>query len=113
VKRRVFLLAIFFLIGSCDQPKTGADGYRFEKMDFERSQLSVTLVPYPSAKALQAAGKRFGVERAESLAAFATLSRSEPRCTIHYVHPQVSYEPEWLGHELVHCIYGQFHGDGK
>lgn len=32
-----------------------------------------------------------------------------PRCTIYIVDERVSYRPEILGHEMTHCLAGDFH----
>jgi hypothetical protein len=30
-------------------------------------------------------------------------------CNVYIMDPKVNYQPEWYGHELVHCMYGDWH----
>jgi len=30
-------------------------------------------------------------------------------CEVHIVDPSRSYQPQWTGHEVTHCIWGRFH----
>jgi hypothetical protein len=41
--------------------------------------------------------------------AFGFVSPDRPACTIHIVDPAKDYRPEWIGHELTHCLHGQWH----
>ena len=43
------------------------------------------------------------------LAAWTDVKPPYTECTIHMMDPAVNYEPEIYGHELTHCIRGQFH----
>jgi hypothetical protein len=101
-----------FLLSSCDQaPKKGADNYYFEEKEFERTSLGVTVVLFQTRRefeetARQKLGKNFPVE---TVAAFGSLSTVGNNCTIYTMDASVQYEPEFLGHELAHCIWGRFH----
>lgn len=113
--RRLFTLAAaiaatFVLVG-CDGPKTGADGYRFEEADWVATDLNVRVVLLPSEEALTDAyaevnGRTLGPN--EQLAVFGQVNPNG-RCTIYKIDSRVSYAPQWDGHELNHCIYGEFH----
>ncbi len=111
------LAVIAVAISGCDKaPHQGkaADGYVFGDPSFERSKLEVEVVLLQSTAALERAHKealatRRGarVAAGRELAAFSILS--EAGCTIYAIDPKVSYKPEFLGHELAHCIYGEWH----
>ena len=51
--------------------------------------------------------------RGHPVAAFGTVNPTRPECTIHVLRIATHYAPEWLGHEMVHCIHGRFHGAVK
>lgn len=111
VTAAVFLITLFTLI-SCDQgPKKSADNYRFEKETFTRTDINVKIVFVKDQTEMTALLKSKGRTTAagNEVAAFSTLSLTEPRCTIYMLDPKNKYEPEFIGHELVHCIYGDWH----
>lgn len=107
----VILCAALALAGCDKSPPPGADGYEFERAEFTRLAPMVQLVVHPSAADLQRAAKAAGVTEAHTTMAWSTLSPTDPArpCRIHIVDPAVRYEPEWIGHELVHCAYGRWH----
>ncbi|RIA37465.1 hypothetical protein DFR49_3350 [Hephaestia caeni] len=109
MRRLAVILVAVILLTACNQ--RGDDGYAFERQEFNRTHLSVTIVTHPSLADLQRAGGDAGADpgSGRELAAFSTLSATSPACTIHIVDPHVRYEPQWLGHEMAHCIYGRFH----
>ena len=96
-----------------DTNKVGKDGYYFEQETFTRTEFPVKIVLMPSAAALSAEiAKRNhiqGTVTAKNVAAFSVLRKDDLTCTIYMVDPKISYEPEFFGHELVHCIYGVWH----
>lgn len=106
--KRVLLTAALLLAG-CDGG-SGADGYRFYRAEFERSQVTVTIVTHAGQAELRRAAVQLGV-RAEGrrLMAFGLVDAARPACTIHIVDPAKAYRPEWIGHELTHCIRGRWH----
>ena len=111
---RKLLLAATLALAGCDGAGPGADGYAFGQPEFERRQVTVLVATYPTVADLRRAGARMGIRTGNrELAAFATISPTQPTCTIHVVDPARLWAPEWLGHELAHCIYGRWHnGNG-
>jgi hypothetical protein len=99
------------LMTSCDSgPKKGADGYAFEKKEYEKTSLGVTIVVMDSAKDLRKEAEKYmDKEIAKTVAAFGKISPDTNNCTIYIIDPSVQYEPEFIGHELVHCMYGRWH----
>lgn len=95
---------------SCDTNQKGADGYVFEMKQTEDLQPRVMVVPYDSEADFLRAANDKGIKHKDVLA-FAELPHYNNAftCTIHIVDPAVKYQPEMLGHEFAHCLYGQWH----
>jgi hypothetical protein len=100
---------------SCDQPvnRVAADGYKFGQSSFVRNHVKVKFVTYKTRTEFISAARKRDIENPGIVAAFTELQPPFDTCTIHIVDPQISYEPEWLGHELAHCLYGQWHTDNN
>lgn len=100
-----------FSLAACKQSDTAADGYVFEKGTESIGHREIKVVQYPSFEALrdsynkQPGARQIGAT--ESLQAFSAYN--DKTCTIHMIDPAVHYQPEFFGHELVHCLYGNFH----
>jgi hypothetical protein len=113
LKKVLGLTFAAMLLSSCDPaPKTGADGYRFGTPQYEKQQVQINIVTYNSERELLQAASSYGV-KAPDLAAFSVLRPPFDTCTIHMVKPSVKYEPEFVGHEFLHCVYGQWHTDNE
>lgn len=106
---------IFFT--SCDSGShRGKDGYFFEKETFVRTEFPMEIVLVQSKaemeKLIEARQSQVaGTVQSKFVAAFSILRINETKCTIYMMDPKVSYEPEFIGHELVHCIYGVWHSE--
>ena len=86
------------------------DGYSFETEQFEHRTVSVTFVPVERQTDLQALSEINGIHlRSSQIKGFTRYDAKSDSCVIYMMDPKVSYEPEFLGHELTHCIYGDFH----
>lgn len=99
---------------ACNGQPEASDGYRFQHAEFVHLEPEVTFVVHrnlddlrrhaPSAANAQLEGGR------RALFAWSVLTGpTHNRCEVHIVDPTVSYEPEWIGHEVAHCIYGRWH----
>lgn len=107
---RVALLALALFGCKPDgQPKAvgviAGDGYYIEDISHRMDPI-ITVKTYPDRKALLAA---FPGKIPADLQAYSTYNESGTRCTINIVDPKEQYRPQWLGHELVHCLYGKWH----
>lgn len=102
--RAIPLLAL--LIAGCDGG--GSDGYRFERKEWERAPTSVTVITHRSVEALRAAAPPGAVpsEGRENMA-WSIIRGSG--CEVHIVDPETDWMPEWLGHEVAHCVWGRWH----
>lgn len=101
----------------------GSDGYVFQpdttfapRMDFE-----IEMIVLPSkeamAEVLAKRNRQIVQENDGSIVkftprtvmAFAVVRTGTTKCTIYMVDPKVAYMPEYYGHELLHCMYGDWH----
>jgi hypothetical protein len=118
---KLFLTTILSLLvltfAGCDlkpTAKKGADGYYFEEESFVRTEFPVEIVLIQSQAEMRREIKKRqklveGKVESKDVAAFAIIRTNDPTCTIYMLDPKVKYEPEFIGHELVHCIYGVWH----
>ena len=96
-------------LSSCGTQIPASDGYTFDKQDFYRDDIHVKIVQFDNRKEFEAEAARVGIENTSVVMAFTTVSLSEPVCTIRVMNIPNDYEPKWIGHELIHCMYGNFH----
>jgi hypothetical protein len=87
----------------------GVDGYVFQQKAFNRLALFVQVHEYGSRAEMQAAFRALFPKLTPHphLAGFTTWD--EFGCQVHVVDPAASYQPAILGHELSHCLHGDFH----
>ena len=100
------------MLFGCDQsPSTGSDGYRFGDKQYTQNKVTVDVVIYPTREELNREINRRKLNTATTrVVAFTTLYKDDPtRCTIHMMDPAVEYAPEFVGHEFLHCVHGQWH----
>jgi hypothetical protein len=93
----------------------GKDGYKFAEPQYEIKKGTYEVVTHDSyesmRKVLVAEAAKTGakVGFSDEADAFSLLYPKENRCVIHMIDPGFRYMPEIVGHEFMHCIYGQFH----
>lgn len=106
---RLCLLAGLMALAGCSG--AASDGYRYEGSEFERSGVTVTIVTHADLADLRraAAARHIDPGPGRKIMAFSTVALDRPTCTMHIVDPSRSYGPQWIGHELVHCIRGRWH----
>lgn len=114
----ILLIAGFLLMtGGCESKKTGnmgRDGYRFESAEkvITDPQIHVVLVNSPD-EMFQLYYDKTGKKMPDNvrLSAFAILYPTHPEvCTLYMLDPRTTkYEPEFIGHEFAHCVFGQWH----
>ena len=111
--KKVSLVALLLLTSCNPAPQKGADGYRFGEKQYEKFTVQINIVTYKSQTDLQKAlGNRADVA-SKDVIAFSELKPPFDTCTIHMVDPKVTYQPEFVGHEMLHCVYGQWHTNNK
>lgn len=107
--KRVFAIVGMLLVVSCNNgPNKGKDGYIFSNKQYEQSPVTVSIATYKSQEQLYQVAKSKGANY-PNVVAFSVLTTKKDTCTIHMIDPSVRYEPEFVGHEFLHCVYGQWH----
>jgi hypothetical protein len=103
--KKIILAAL--LLASCSE--TATDKYTFEKGTGRlRPERQITVVTHPSLDDLRKEKRATGAVAANrDLMAYSIISQT--KCTVHIVDPAVKYMPEFIGHEITHCLYGEFH----
>ena len=110
--KKLLLLPILIVLTSCDPaPQKGADGYVFGKKQYTQTELNVSVVIYTDRESfLREAKKRKLIFEGRDLVAFSSLyPADQSKCTMHIIDPSVEYVPEFVGHEFLHCVHGQWH----
>lgn len=99
------LAVIMLLLSGCGE---ASDGYRFERKEFERPRPEITIVTHPTIADLRAnAPDAARQPEGRELMAWSIIRPNE--CEVHVVDPAASYQPQWIGHEVAHCVWGRWH----
>lgn len=87
------------------------DGYYFEKREYQKEEISVSVVVAKDRFEWKAyvRDKVGAFAEPSKLGAFAALRAEDNECTIYIKDPDWVYEPEYIGHELAHCVFGDWH----
>lgn len=119
LKKYLFIFCFFgfFTITGCDNAGVGDD----LKKDFNRSnqEYKITVRVYDSKFDMQKAqAQRLNESRNSDLMGWSEWAPDKPEygCVIHVTEPRGQNDGTTLetwGHELTHCIYGQFHDAGE
>lgn len=110
------LFILLLLVTSCDSsPKRGADGYKFGEKQYTQNELGVKVVTYSTRADFNRELKKRNLSTKDGeIMAFSILFTEAPNlCVIHMMDPAVEYRPEFVGHEFLHCVYGQWHTNNK
>lgn len=85
----------------------GADAFYFDKKDYTRDEFTVRVVYYDNLRILKRAYQNFGGSHGGTIYSF-SVDRNGV-CEIHTMDPEVWYIPQYVGHEVMHCVHGKFH----
>lgn len=113
------IFAVLISFSASAKGKVGADEYRFETKEYEHTSITVDIVLAENRAEFRRLAREHGLGKTNAVgaakglvpAAFSVLHPREKQCTIYILDPEYSYEPEYIGHELAHCIWGRFHND--
>lgn len=102
-------LAMIACLAACDGP--ASDGFRFSSAEYDREEVMLRVVEHSDLAELRAAARVAGahVDEGREVMAWSLISPDRSTCTMHIVDPRRGYQPEWLGHEVAHCIHGRWH----
>lgn len=88
----------------------GYDGYQFETKEFTHLAPTIRFVVHPTLRDLRdAAYGHSGREDPNAVFGFSEVMPSANLCIVHIVDPEVMYRPEQIGHEVAHCVFGEWH----
>lgn len=108
MKRLTLFLATLMMSVPAAAAGPSLDGYTFEKAQFEHDNIKVEFVKvHTQAEMVWLAGT-FGIKPTSGAVKAFSVNEGDT-CVIYAEDPKVDYEPEFLGHELAHCIFGNFH----
>lgn len=85
-----------------------ADGYQFEGKEFEHTDVQLKIVVMRDEQEFEALKQKL-VPGVDGLEAFSAINPTTNTCTIYVKDPEWEYKPEFIGHELTHCIWGRWH----
>lgn len=85
------------------------DGYTFEQAQFQHLTVRVQFVPIKTEAEMARLAGSFGVPSKGGIVKAFSVRRADETCVIYAEDPTVQYEPEFIGHELAHCLFGNFH----
>lgn len=108
---KLLMLAPLVIATAATAQSPGRDGYYFTPSS-QAPNLTpqITFVVHSSTEDLRRAmpasaqvveGRRIRVRAWSEL--------KDGKCIVHLIDPMVLYSPELIGHEVAHCVYGQFH----
>ncbi len=107
MKYILFLAA--FLTGCAAPGSKGLDGYYFQKKEYENLAPQVEFVLLRNQQEYERRLRQeFGV-RWDKISAFSYWNPEIGKCTIFIKDPDWDYEPHMIGHEVAHCIWGEWH----
>lgn len=119
--KKLLLVLLAFVAACTPGSNIGADGYRFKTKQFEKHVVVITVITYGTpgevSAAAAAALNKSTIStdhqvNPNNVVAFSEITpANQLGCTIHMVDPAITYQPEFVGHEFLHCVYGQWHGD--
>lgn len=115
---RLFLMVI--LLSSCTQTQintaevsfsrgTASDNYRFLEKEYETLKPGVEFVLMRNQEEYNTVMKKHFGRDWKKISAFTFWDKQKATCKIYIKDPAWSYEPEYIGHEVAHCIWGRFH----
>lgn len=117
MKKIFALIAVCLLNWSCSNKPVAADGYTFYSKQYTKNTVQIEIVTYDTQQQLIEVLRRRGRNSDIDINRVKAFSDLHPpdynRCTIHMVDPASAYNPEYVGHEFLHCIYGQWHRDNQ
>ena len=92
-----------------DDTKAASDGYRFLEKEYENLSPGVEFIllrnPQDQKETLtDVFGRKW-----KKIAGFTYWNEEKGTCRIIIKDPTWKYEPEIIGHEVAHCIWGRFH----
>ena len=110
-----FTIAISLFITGCASSgvtnayRYGADDYKFLEKEYENLHPKVHFVLLKNEAEYNSARRQnLGVQW-DTVSAFTLWIPETGECTVYIKDPEWQWEPELIGHEVAHCIWGRYH----
>lgn len=111
--KKILAATLVLAIAACNNTQPvqhkGKDGYTFGKKQYDKDVVTIRFVTHKSLDELQETARVLKVDNYSEVGAFSELTPPFNNCIVHILDPAVKYEPELIGHEILHCKYGQWH----
>lgn len=104
----IYPLLFALIISGCQDAGRGSDGYVFEEKEYTKLNPEIEFVLIPNQKEFDKLQQQYA-PNADGLQAFARLFPSVNKCIIYIKDPEWTYAPEFIGHEVTHCLFGRWH----
>ena len=104
-------VVVLLQLSGCEgSSNRGKDGYVFQQKEYEKTNVEIEFVILRNAREFREYQQRI-VPGVEGVQAFGELIPSQNKCILYIKDPNWKYEPEWIGHEVAHCIWGRWHSN--
>ena len=113
------IIVSLFLVGCTTSPelldafKYGKDDYRFLVKEYENLNPEIDFVLLKNEYEYNSVRKKVLGNRWKTVSAFTLWIPETGKCTVYIKDPDWKWEPELIGHEVAHCIWGRFHKGKK
>ena len=110
-----FTIVISLVLGGCvssgvtNTYRYGTDDFKFLVKEYENLSPKVNFVLLKNQTEYNSARKRALGVKWDSVSAFTLWVPSTGECTVYIKDPEWQWEPELIGHEVAHCIWGRYH----
>ena len=105
----VALLLLSVGVGAQKLGKYGTDDFMFLQKEIENLTPGVEFILAKNQKEFDDFRKEFLGSNWKNVSAFTLWNEDKGTCKIYIKDPVWKYEPELIGHEVAHCIWGRFH----
>jgi len=107
------IVPIFFILTGCATSppkfKYGSDDHQFLVKEYENLSPKVNFILLKNEQEYDSARKRTLGIHWDTISAFTLWVPETGECTIYIKDPEWNWEPELIGHEVAHCIWGRYH----
>jgi len=107
------ILVLMLLPLGANAQKYGTDNFRFLEKEYENLTPGVEFVLMKDEREYDAMRRKHLGVQWDTISAFTYWNQKKGTCKIYIKDPAWKYEPELIGHEVAHCIWGRFHKGRK
>ena len=95
--------------GVTNKYRYGTDDFKFLVKEYENLSPKINFVLLKNQTEYNSARKKALGVKWDSVSAFTLWIPSTGECTVYIKDPEWQWEPELIGHEVAHCIWGRYH----